>query len=67
MREGLVGLRHLVRVLTALDAGAKAVAGVEQLVHQPLGHRLLPALAGVYCLIIFVILTSFNPFFTFTI
>src|ERR1700691_2805100 len=47
MREGLVGLRHLVRVLTALDAGAKAVAGVEQLVHQPLGHRLLAACAGV--------------------
>src|SRR6202035_3918024 len=47
MRESLVGLRHLVRVLTALDAGAKAVAGVEQLVHQPLGHRLLPALPRV--------------------
>src|SRR5215471_428167 len=47
VREGLVGLRHLVGVLTALDAGAKAVAGVEQLVHQPLGHRLLPALARV--------------------
>src|SRR6202035_2979764 len=47
MREGLVGLRHLVRVLAALDAGAKAVAGVEHLVHQPLGHRLLAARAGV--------------------
>src|SRR5579862_730348 len=47
VREGLVGLRHLVGVLTALDAGAKAVAGVEQLVHQPLGHRLLTALPGV--------------------
>src|ERR1700722_15282447 len=47
MREGLVGLRHLVRVLAALDAGAKAVTGVEQLVHQPLGHRLLAARAGV--------------------
>src|SRR5260370_18059204 len=45
--EGLVGLRHLVGVLTALDARAKAVAGVEQLVHQPLGHRLLAALPGV--------------------
>src|ERR1700728_3440304 len=47
MREGLVGLRHLVGVFTALDAGAKAVAGVEQLVHQPLGHRLLAALPRV--------------------
>src|SRR5215469_13594524 len=45
--EGLVGLRHLVGVLTALDARAKAVAGVEQLVHEPLGHRLLAALPGV--------------------
>src|SRR5215471_17022549 len=41
VRESLVGLRHLVRVLTALNARAKAVAGVQQLVHQPLGHRLL--------------------------
>src|ERR1700745_1749025 len=43
--EGLVGLRHLVGVLTALDARAKAVAGVEQLVHQPLGHRSVRGLA----------------------
>src|SRR6516165_1806405 len=45
--EGLVGLRHLVRVLAPLDAGAQAVARVEQLVHEPLGHRLLPAVPGV--------------------
>src|SRR5664279_3297094 len=44
VREGLVGLRHLVGVLAPLDAGAEAVAGVEELVHQALGHRLLPAL-----------------------
>src|SRR3984957_845849 len=47
MREGLVGLRHLVCVLAALDACPEAVAGVEQLVHEPLGHRLLPTLARV--------------------
>src|SRR5215831_7378654 len=47
VRESLVGLRHLVRVLAALNARAKAVAGVQQLVHQPLGHRLLAALPRV--------------------
>src|ERR1700722_1102592 len=47
MREGLVGLRHLVCVLAALDARPEAVAGIEQLVHEPLGHRLLPTLARV--------------------
>src|SRR3954470_20414129 len=45
--EGLVGLGHLVRVLATLDAGTKAVAGVEDLVHEALGHRLLAALLGV--------------------
>src|SRR5918999_897393 len=44
--EGLVGLRHLVRVFTSLHAGAEAVAGVQQFVHQPLGHRLLAAGPG---------------------
>ena len=39
--EGLVGLGHLVHVLAALHARAEAVGGVEDLVHQPLGHRLL--------------------------
>src|SRR5688572_12018569 len=47
VREGLVRLGHLVGVLAALDAGAEAVAGVEELVHQALGHRLLAAGAGV--------------------
>ncbi len=42
--ESLVGLGHLVRVLALLDAGAEAVAGVEQLVHEALGHGLLTAL-----------------------
>src|SRR5450759_3123467 len=42
VREGLVGLRHLVYVLASLDAGAEAVARVQQLVHEPLGHGLLP-------------------------
>src|SRR3954468_4208617 len=41
--EGLVGLGHLVGVLTALDCGAEAVGGVEDLVHEALGHGLLPA------------------------
>src|SRR5690606_12101841 len=41
--EGLVGLRHLVGVLTSLDSGAKTVAGVDQLVHQTFGHGLLTA------------------------
>src|SRR6266699_1564013 len=45
--EGLVGLRHLVRVLAPLHAGAQAVARVQQLVHEPLGHRLLPPVPGV--------------------
>src|SRR5256885_16847309 len=42
MREGLVGLCHLVRVLAPLYRGTEAVARVEQLVHQPLDHGLLP-------------------------
>src|SRR5690606_28190253 len=41
--ESLVGLRHLVRVLAALDAGAEPVAGVHQLVEQTLRHGLLTA------------------------
>src|SRR6266704_1155303 len=45
--EGLVGLRHLVHVLAPLHAGAQAVARVQQLVHEPLGHRLLPPVPGV--------------------
>src|SRR5438309_6450687 len=45
--EGLVGLGHLVGVLTALDAGPEAVACVEQLVHEALGHGLLAALPAV--------------------
>src|SRR6266568_1918955 len=45
--EGLVGLGHLVGVLTTLDAGAEAVAGVEDLVHEALGHRLLATLLRV--------------------
>jgi len=41
--EGLVGLGHLVGVLAALHSGTKAVGGVEDLVHEALGHRLLAA------------------------
>ena len=44
--EGLVGLGHAVHVLAALDRGAQAVGGVENLVHETLGHGVLAALAG---------------------
>src|SRR5699024_9435332 len=47
VREGLVGLSHLVHVLAALDSGPEAVGGVEDLVHEALGHRLLAASARV--------------------
>src|SRR5436309_2491145 len=47
VREGLVRLGHLVHVLAPLDARAEAVARVEQLVHQPVGHRLLAPLPRV--------------------
>src|SRR5690625_3640568 len=39
--ESPVRLGHLVRVLTLLDSRAETVAGVNQLVHQTLGHGLL--------------------------
>src|SRR5689334_5438810 len=45
--EGPVGLGHLVHVLAALHRSADAVAGVEELVGEALGHRLLAALPGV--------------------
>src|SRR4051795_1050388 len=45
--EGLVGLGHLVGVLALLHSGTEAVARVEDLVHQALGHGLLTALGGV--------------------
>src|SRR3954463_11494580 len=47
VREGLVGLGHLVGVLAALHRGTEAVGGVEDLVHEPVGHGLLAALRGV--------------------
>src|SRR6478752_3744204 len=47
VREGLVGLGHLVRVLATLHRGAEAVAGVEDLVHEALGHGLLTTLTRV--------------------
>src|SRR5262245_55009141 len=47
VREGLVRLGHLVRVLAPLDGGSEAVARVEQLVLQSLDHRLLPPGLGV--------------------
>src|SRR5699024_7847501 len=47
VREGLVGLGHLVGVLATLHRGTEAVARVEDLVHQALGHRLLATLPRV--------------------
>src|SRR5450631_1551091 len=45
VRKGLVRLGHLVRVFATLHSGTKAVARIEDLVHQALGHRLLAPLA----------------------
>ena len=47
MREGLVGLGHLVGILALLDRGAEVVGGVHDLAGQPLLHGLLAAGAGV--------------------
>src|SRR5664280_2267742 len=47
VRERSVGLGHLVGVLALLDRGAEAVRGVEDLVHEALGHGLLAALPRV--------------------
>src|SRR4051812_41258778 len=47
VREGLVRLGHLVHVLAALHRGTEAVARVEDLVHQALGHGLLAAVPRV--------------------
>src|SRR5437588_11458278 len=44
--EGLVGLRHAMRVLAALDRRANAVAGVDQLVGELLRHAAAVAPAG---------------------
>src|ERR1700684_668395 len=41
VREGLVGLRHAVDVVLALVGVALLLTGVQQLVSEPLGHRLL--------------------------
>src|SRR5450631_682689 len=47
VREGLVRLGHLVRVLTTLHSGTEAVACVKDLVHQTFGHGLLAPLTRV--------------------
>src|SRR3954452_22601368 len=46
MREGLVGLRHAVDVVLALPGAALLLGGVEDLVGEAVGHRLLAAAAG---------------------
>src|SRR5207302_2357205 len=46
VREGLVGLGHLVRVFALLHRVAAVVGGVDQLGRQLLVHRLLAALLG---------------------
>src|SRR4051795_8282810 len=43
VREGPVGLGHLVRVLATLHRGTEAVRSVEEFVLQALDHRLLAA------------------------
>src|SRR5690606_40237003 len=45
--EGAVGLGHLVGVLATLHSGTEAVRGVQDLVHQTLGHGVLTTRAGV--------------------
>src|SRR4051812_44608125 len=45
VREGLVGLRHAEDVVLALERAALLVRGVHELVGEPLGHRLLAAVA----------------------
>src|SRR4051794_29988945 len=45
--ESLVRLGHLVGVLALLHRGTEAVGGVEDLVHESLGHRLLATVRGV--------------------
>src|SRR5260221_9641718 len=45
--ECLVGFGHLVDVLTALHRSTEAIACVEQLVREALGHRLLAPLTAV--------------------
>src|SRR5579884_2207550 len=47
VRERLIGLGHLVRVLAALHRGAGVVAGIQDLRREPLPHRLAGPLAGV--------------------
>src|SRR6476469_8084165 len=47
VREGLVGLGHLVGVLATLHRGTEAVGRVEDLVHAALGHGLLTTLTRV--------------------
>src|SRR5690625_3860550 len=47
VRERPVGFGHSVHVLAALHTGAEAVGGIEELIHQALGHAFFPARAGV--------------------
>ena len=47
MCERLVGLGHLVRILTLFDRVAGSVAGVHDLAREALGHRALVAVSGI--------------------
>src|SRR5262249_38426889 len=47
VREGLVGLRHLVRVVLLLHCVAAALGGIDELSGQALAHRLFTALTRV--------------------
>ena len=46
MSECLVGFRHLMSILAALDRGTETVGGIEDFVGQALGHGLLATSAG---------------------
>src|SRR5581483_2066574 len=45
MREGAIGLRHFVSVLTLLDGVAPVVRRIEQFARQPFSHCFFTALA----------------------
>src|ERR1700741_3838933 len=46
VREGLVGLRHAVRVFALADGGSAALRGIHQLVRKAERHRLLAAVTS---------------------
>src|SRR6476646_1342137 len=47
MRESFVRLRHFLKIFPALDRCADAIAGIQELAGEALGHGLFPALAAI--------------------